>query len=211
MPELFKIRHFLLSFIFTFLIFGFLLNFFAAGLSNWQLFQLSNLSGKLVLFANTLLAVFGIGRTLTDFLFLTAITTLQSILFGLLFFTLHYRRQNLTDNLQRTGIVASFFLLASGCPTCGTALLAPILISLLGSSGLALVGTVSVVLNLVSVLLALYVFQKIGYESYIILEDQKYQSRHRQSCQQPPRLNQTQTCTNPQALDEQTVDQKKHK
>ena len=154
-----------------------MLNFFAAGTANWQLFQLSNLRGKLVLFFNTFMSVFGIGRTLPDFLFMTVINLVQSILFGLLFFILHFRKQNLSDNLQSTGIIASFFLLSSGCPTCGTALLAPIFISILGSSGLAIIGTVSIALNLISLVLALFVFQKLGYEAYIILESQKYQQK----------------------------------
>ena len=178
LPALFKNRYFLWSFLICFLIFGFLLNFFAAGTANWQLFQLSNLRGKLVLIFNTFLSVFGIGRTLPDFLFMTTINFVQSILFGLLFFILHFRKQNLSDNLQSTGLIASFFLLSSGCPTCGTALLAPIFISILGSSGLALVGTVSFVLNLISLVLALFVFQKLGYEAYIISEAQKYQQKN---------------------------------
>ena len=106
--------------------------------------------------------MFGVGRTLPDFFFMSLINLVQSLLIGLLFFILHFRKQNLSDNLQSTGIIASFFLLSSGCPTCGTALLAPIFISILGSSGLALIGTVSVILNL-------------GYEAYIISEAEKYQ------------------------------------
>ena len=128
------------------------------------------------------MSVFGIGRTLPDFLFMTTINFVQSILFGLLFFILHFQRffhrRIAFDNLQSTGIIASFFLLSSGCPTCGTALLAPIFISILGSSGLALVGTVSLVLNLISLVLALFVFQKLGYEAYIISEAQKYQQKN---------------------------------
>lgn len=106
---------------------------------------------------------------------MSLINLVQSVLIGLLFFILHFRKQNLSDNLQSTGIIASFFLLSSGCPTCGTALLAPIFISILGSSGLALIGTVSVILNLISLIMAFFVFQKLGYEAYIISEAEKYQ------------------------------------
>lgn len=175
LPSLFGNRHFLWPFLICFLVFGFLLNFFAAGSANWQLFQLSNLRGKLVLIAHTVAAVFGVGRTLPDFFFMSLINLVQSVLIGLLFFILHFRKQNLSDNLQSTGIIASFFLLSSGCPTCGTALLAPIFISILGSSGLALIGTVSVILNLISLIMAFFVFQKLGYEAYIISEAEKYQ------------------------------------
>lgn len=106
---------------------------------------------------------------------MSLINLVQSVLIGLLFFILHFRKQNLAENLQNTGIIASFFLLSSGCPTCGTALLAPIFISILGSSGLALVGTVSIILNVISLIMALFVFQKLGYEAYIIFEAEKYQ------------------------------------
>lgn len=119
--------------------------------------------------------MFGVGRTLPDFFFMSLINLVQSVLIGLLFFILHFRKQNLSDNLQSTSIIASFFLLSSGCPTCGTALLAPIFISILGSSGLALIGTVSVILNLISLIMAFFVFQKLGYEAYIISEAEKYQ------------------------------------
>jgi len=177
LPQLFLRRQFLIPFLITFIIFGFLLNFFAAGTANWQIFLLSNLRGKMVLFINIILVVFGIGRSLPDFLFLTIITLIQSVLVGLLFFILSFRKQNLADNLQSTGIIASFFLLSSGCPTCGTALLTPVFLSILGSSGLALAGTISVVLNCLSIILALFVFRKIGYEAYIILADQKYRAK----------------------------------
>ena len=177
LPQLFLRRQFLIPFLITFIVFGFLLNFFAAGTANWQIFLLSNLRGKMVLLINTILAVFGIGRSLPDFLFLTVITLIQSVLGGLLFFILSFRKQNLADNLQSTGIIASFFLLSSGCPTCGTALLTPVFLSILGSSGLALAGTISIILNCLSIILALFVFQKIGYEAYIILADQKYRAK----------------------------------
>ena len=101
--------------------------------------------------------MFGVGRTLPDFFFMSLINLVQSVLIGLLFFILHFRKQNLSDNLQSTGI------------------LAPIFISILGSSGLALIGTVSVILNLISLIMAFFVFQKLGYEAYIISEAEKYQ------------------------------------
>ena len=119
----------------------------------------------------------GVGRTWPDFFYLTTLNLVQSTLVGLLFFILNFRKQSLPDELQRTGIIASFFLLSSGCPTCGTALLAPVIISILGSSGLALVGTISAVLNSTSLLLAFFVFKKIGYEAYIIVEDEKYRTK----------------------------------
>lgn len=177
LPRLFVRRNFLVPFLLCFFIFGFLLNFFASGTANWQLFQLSNLRGKLVLILDTFLAVVGVGRTWPDFFYLTSLNLVQSTLAGLLFFILNFRKQSLPDELQRTGIIASFFLLSSGCPTCGTALLAPVIISILGSSGLALVGTISAVLNSISLLLAFFVFKKIGYEAYIIIEDEKYRTK----------------------------------
>ena len=177
LPKLFARRHFLVPFLLSFFIFGFLLNFFASGTANWQLFQLSNLRGKLILIFDTFLAVIGVGRTWPDFLYLTALNLVQSVLIGLLFFILNFRKQAISNQLERTGIIASFFLLSSGCPTCGTALLTPVLISILGSSGLALVGAISAFLTGISLILAFSVFQKIGYEAYIIIEDEKYRAK----------------------------------
>jgi len=99
LPRLFVRRNFLVPFLLCFFIFGFLLNFFASGTANWQLFQLANLRGKLVLVLDTFLAVVGVGRTWPDFFYLTSLNLVQSTLVGLLFFILNFRKQSLPDKV----------------------------------------------------------------------------------------------------------------
>lgn len=177
LPALFRDGKFLKSFLFTFIIFGTVLNLLSSGFASLQIFHFADFWGKIKLVFDFFLAIFGVNRNFFDFLLLFLINFLQSILVALVFYILNFRRKNLSSEVQTTGIIASFFLLSSGCPTCGTTILTPIILAILGSSGLALVGTITNFVIFISFLLALYVFQKIGYEAYIILQDQQFQDK----------------------------------
>jgi len=79
-----------------------------------------------------------------------------------------------SENLQHAGLAAGLAVLGSGCPTCGTTLLAPLIGAISSSSGLALAGTISGILTLASVLIALYALKKVGKEAYIELINESY-------------------------------------
>ena len=49
----------------------------------------------------------------------------------------------LSGSLQNSGLVTGLALLSGGCPTCGTALLAPIITTVFSGSGFALAGAIS--------------------------------------------------------------------
>ena len=74
-----------------------------------------------------------------------------------------------SDNLQRTGLAAGLAVLGSGCPTCGTTLLAPLIGAIGSSGGLALAGFLSGALTALSMIVALLALQKIGKEAFVEL------------------------------------------
>ena len=71
-------------------------------------------------------------------------------------------------------------MLGSGCPTCGTTLLAPILGAVLsGTTGaVKIAGTLSLVFNIVAILLAILVFRKLGLETYAIIKSEEFKEKH---------------------------------
>ena len=83
--------------------------------------------------------------------------------------TNHDHDETFSASLQNSGIVAGLAILGSGCPTCGTALLTPILGAIFSGSGVALAGKVSVAITVIAVLLALWTLKKLGYNAYVAI------------------------------------------
>lgn len=79
----------------------------------------------------------------------------------------------LGGSLQNSGLVAGLALLSGGCPTCGTALLAPIITTVFSGSGFALAGVISSGLTIVALLLALYTLKKVGLDAYALIKAEK--------------------------------------
>jgi hypothetical protein len=52
--------------------------------------------------------------------------------------------------------------------------LTPIIISILGSSGMAMAGAMSWGLTIASIILALIVFKKVGFETYAIIKSEEF-------------------------------------
>ena len=171
----FKKKRFLVSFIISFIIFGTLLNLLASGSAGFALFSHADFPGKLEILKNAFLGTFGFNREFIDWLFMFFITILQSTLIGLVIFVFKYRKDS--ANLENAGIITGLIVLGSGCPTCGTSVLAPIIISIAGSSGMAIVGTVSWILTILSVIIALFALKKVGFETYAILMEERYNSK----------------------------------
>lgn len=186
-------RQFLLTFAISFVIFGTIMNLLSGSTAALNLFWASDLGGKLKIIGDTFLANFGIGRELGDWLFTFVITILQSILIGLVVMVWHKRRQarreqknmkedkadSNSSNLQDAGLVAGLAILGSGCPSCGTTLLAPIISTIFSSGGYALAGTISGVLNVAAVLLALFALKRVGKDAFVLITSEHYQKRHK--------------------------------
>ena len=161
----------------AFLIFGTLLNFLASGNAGLTLFGVADFGGKMQLIGKAFLSIFGVGRDFLDFLLIFVVSLLQGLLIGLVALVWKKRKDN-ADNLQRTGIVAGLAVLGSGCPTCGTTLLGPLVMAVAGSSGVALAGTISGIFTALAMILALFSLKKLGFEAYAIIMDEKYRRKN---------------------------------
>jgi len=183
-------RRFLIAALATFVVFGTLINLLSGSTSALNLFWATDLPGKLSIIGNAFLAIFGIGRNFWDWLLLFFITILQSLLIGLVALVWQKRRRSKkdqvvataqnADNLQSAGLAAGLAILGSGCPTCGTTLLMPLLGTLFSSSSYMLAGVISGLLTVAAILLALWSLKRIGKDAYVMILSERFQRRHAQ-------------------------------
>lgn len=174
-----KEKHFWFGFIPTFCIFGTLLNLLSGGFAAFNLIGALGFPGGLKVIWDAFLQTFGVNRNFVDWLGIFLLALLQGILIGLLVTVIKYSKKG-TDNsasVQNSGIVAILAVLGSGCPTCGTALLTPVLTAIFGS-GVALAGTVSAVITWLAILLALFTLKKLGYNAYVVIVTNNLPKKH---------------------------------
>lgn len=174
-----KEKHFWLGFIPTFCIFGTLLNLLSGGFAAFNLIGTLGFPDGIKVIWDAFLQTFGVNRNFVDWLSIFLLALLQGILIGLLVTVIKYSKKG-TDNsasVQNSGIVAILAVLGSGCPTCGTALLTPILTAIFGS-GVALAGTVSAIITWLAILLALFTLKKLGYNAYIAIITKNLPKKH---------------------------------
>ena len=168
----FKNKRFVISFLLSFFFFGTLLNLLVSGSATLNLLLKVDFLKKIEILWRAFLGIFGFSRNFYDFLYILVLTFIQATLISLVVFVYKYRKNS--ANIQNAGIVTGLIILGSGCPTCGTTLLAPIIISLAGSSGMAMAGTTSMFLTILSLILAFFTFKKVGFEAYIIFKAEKF-------------------------------------
>lgn len=178
---------FLLAFVLSFIIFGTLMSLLSSGGAAWNLFWATDLGGKLAILGDGLLAIFGVGRSFLDWLLVFMVTVLQSVLIGLIVLVWQKRRRSQREqvvasahnasNIQDAGLVTGLAILGSGCPTCGTTLLTPILGAFFSSSSYALAGAISGILTFIAVLLALFALKRVGRDAYAMIKSERFQKR----------------------------------
>ena len=168
----FKNKRFVISFLLSFFFFGTLLNLLVSGSATLNLLLKVDFLKKIEILWRAFLGIFGFSRNFYDFLYIFVLTFIQATLISLVVLVYRYRKNS--ANIQNAGIVTGLIILGSGCPTCGTTLLAPIIISLAGSSGMAMAGTTSMLLTILSLILAFFTFKKVGFEAYIIFKAEKF-------------------------------------
>lgn len=178
----FKRPKFILAFVITFLVFGTLMNLLSSGTSAFTLMAAVDFPGKVKIIWDATLALFGVNRSFLDWTLYFVISLLQGLLVALVVLVWKRRRDKLSkesnsENLQRSALAAGFAVLGSGCPTCGTTLLAPLIGAISSSGGLALAGALSGLLTLASVLIALYALKKVGKEAYIEIISEQYNKK----------------------------------
>lgn len=185
-------RRFIIIALISFVFFGTLMHLLAGGTAAFSLLGSADLSGKLKILADGFLANFGVGQNFWDWLFIFIVTILQSILIGLVALVWHKRRHSVAqaasnaDNLQSAGIAAGLAVLGTGCPTCGTTLLMPVIGTLFSTSGYALAGLVSGLLTAASLIIALFALKRIGHEAYALIVSERFLRRHQTQAKIPP-------------------------
>ena len=157
--------------------FGTLLSLLSGGMGAINLFFASDFPTKMQILGDGFLSFFGKDRYFWDFLQNFAIAFLQALLIALITFVYRKRKKNSAD-IQNAGIAAGLALLGSGCPTCGTTLITPILASVFSSSGYAVAGAVSGIITGLAILLLLWSLKRVGLEAYAIIIDERWRKKH---------------------------------
>lgn len=177
---------FILTFLITFLVFGTLISLLSAGSSAIDLFFASDFGGKMEILGNGVLVLFGKGRSFGDFLINFLLTFFQATLLGLIVFVFKKRKQNNlgrkknsgdTSSIENASIATGLALLGSGCPTCGTTLITPILTSIFSSGSMAIAGTISGIMTAVAYVLIIWSLKKMGLEAYVIIKDEEWRKK----------------------------------
>ena len=192
-------KSFWLPFFLTFFIFGIVINLLSSGFVSFPIIggciSSGDIGGALKIIYGAFLAIFGIGRAFSDFIFNFILILLQSILISLVvFIAKHNRREKRpkktserssiksenSSGFESSALVAGLAVLGSGCPTCGTTLLAPVLGAILsGTTGaVSLAGTLSLVLNILAIIIAILVFRKLGVQTYAIIKSEHFKENH---------------------------------
>lgn len=170
-------------FLITFIVFGTLINLLSNGFSSFSLIfsdlKAGDFIGGFGIIKSAFLGIFGINKNFTDWILNFVLIVLQSTLISLVVFVSKYNRKekkSADSGLESSALVAGLAVLGSGCPTCGTTLLAPVLGTFLsGASGaISVAGKISLVLNIFAIILAIFVFKKLGLTTYAIIKSEQY-------------------------------------
>lgn len=179
---------FLLTTVITFVIFGTLMTLLSGSTAAFSLFGAADFGGKLKIIGDGFLGLFGVNRNFWDWALTFFVTLLQSILIGLVVLVWRRRRRSKkeqvvavatnSDNVQNAGLAAGLAVLGTGCPTCGTTLIAPIIGTLFSTSSYALASVISGLLTAAAVIIALLALKRIGNDAYALIISERYQKQH---------------------------------
>lgn len=181
-------KRFLVVFVLSFIIFGTLMTLLAGSTAAFTLFGMADFGGKMKIIGDGFLGLFGVGRNFWDFLLTFVITLIQSILIGLVALVWQTKRRRRkaervvaqasnADNVETAGLAAGLAVLGTGCPTCGTALITPVLGTFFSTSSYALAGTISGILTLAVAIIALLALKRIGGDAYVLLISERYHKK----------------------------------
>lgn len=163
---------FWVGFTISFLFFGILMNLLAGGFAKFSLMDSFPMAMKIIF--DAFLGLFGVGQAFLDWLPIFLIAVLQGILIGLIVLLWKKKQAGNAANIEKAGIITGLIALGAGCPTCGTTLLTPILGALFSTGGLAITGTVSTVITIAAVLIAILSLRRLGEETYVIIVNERY-------------------------------------
>ena len=160
----------------SFLVFGTLINLLSAGFASFNLMAALGFPKCLGVLSDALLGLFGVNKAFSDWIVLFPVALLQGILIGMIASLRKLKKSEANDDMQRAGIAAGLAVLGAGCPTCGTALLTPILGAIFAGGG-AIVGTVSNIVTIIAVVIIIFSLKKVGEDYYVIMESNRYKKK----------------------------------
>ena len=166
-------KRFIIAAIIAFLFFGTLMNLLSAGFSKFELMYYLGFSGTVNIIWDAFIGVFGFGRIFGEWLPVFLLAFMQGILIGLTVLLWKKKQGQNSANVQRAGIVTGLIALGAGCPTCGTTLIAPLLGAIF-SSGASMVGTVSIAITIIAIIIAVLSLRRLGEEAYVIIVNERY-------------------------------------
>ncbi|MBR2839758.1 hypothetical protein IKE82_00290 [Candidatus Saccharibacteria bacterium] len=169
-----KENRFWYGFVPSFLLFGLLMNLLSGGLSKFELIRISGFAGGLRIIGENFLAIFGFHQPFLDWLPVFFIALLQGILIGLIALLWHKKRQQNAANLESAGIITGLIALGAGCPTCGTTLITPLISAIFSTGSLAIASTVSTVVTMLAIIIAILSLKRLGLETYVTIINEKY-------------------------------------
>ena len=173
-----KEKLFWYGFIPSFLFFGLLMNLLSGGLSKFELIRILGFPDGLRIIGDSFLGIFGIKQPFLDWLPVFCIALLQGILIGLIVLLWKKKREQNTANLEKAGIITGLIALGAGCPTCGTTLITPLIGAFVSTGSLSIAGTVSTIVTILAIVIAILSIKRLGEEAYVIIINEKYLKRH---------------------------------
>lgn len=177
-----KHKRFWYGFVPTFIFFAMLINLLSAGFSKFQLMFLSPEAFGLVI-RDAFLSIFGINQVFADWLPVFLLCLFQGTLVGLIVFLWHKKREKGANSagVEKAGLITGLIALGAGCPTCGTTLITPLLGAVFSTGSLAIAGAISTIVTILAVIIAILSLKRLGLETYVIIIDEKYRSKHAES------------------------------
>lgn len=177
-------KRFWYGFVPSFLFFGLLMNLLAGGTAKFELMAAMGMPGSLQIIWDSFLAIFGVGQPFLDWLPIFAIAVLQGILIGVIVLLWNKKRENASknsENIEKAGIITGLIALGAGCPTCGATLITPLLGAIFSTGGLAIAGTVSTVVTILAIIIAVLALKRLGVEVYVTIINEKFLAKKRKS------------------------------
>lgn len=173
-----KEKKFWYGFIPAFLFFGLLMNMLSGGTSEFSLMFAMGFPDGLQVLGKHFIQIFGINMPFLTWIPIFAISLLQGTLIGLIAFLWNKKRQSKDSgnsaNVEKAGIITGLIALGAGCPTCGTTLITPLLGAMFSTGGLAITGTISMIVTWLAIIIAILSLRKLGIETYATIINDKY-------------------------------------
>ncbi|MBR3180021.1 hypothetical protein IKF57_00605 [Candidatus Saccharibacteria bacterium] len=174
-------KRFWYGFVPGFLIFGFLINMLAGGFSKFELMGALGFPDSFKIIGDSFLGIFGYKQAVLDWLPMFFLAFLQGILIGIITLLWKKKREasasSNSANLEKAGIITGLIALGAGCPTCGTTLLTPLLGVIFSGGGMAVAGTISTIVTVLAVVIAILSLKRLGVEIYVTIVNEKYLAR----------------------------------